>query len=410
MKRTRSHLRNHKRRGAVAVFTAVMLMVLFGMASLTIDVGHLYNMHLETQNLADAACLAGATAISDDEQGDYHARAMEIVAINQKAFNYEAPEDQIIQIGMWSVVKGKGGTFVALDEADWGKANAVRAVGVRNDVPFFFATIFGTSSTNVSREAVALASPPCGGIWGLENVNVPGNPSTDSYNSTEGPYSSLTAYSNGDICSGGSLTVSGSTDIDGQVSASDIIRLNGSALTISGSITELTAVVDSTLPDFGEVSMINDNDTIGLTDEGEEPLSDLDFRIGSDDNLTLAPGVYYFTEADFGAHATLTLTGKTTIYLVGSFNASGGGTINTTTDPGDLMIISSGTEVEITGDTEFYGSIFAPNADVKLTGSGSFYGAIIGKTVDMRGTFDFHADESSPLYDLVDVPPPLLVK
>ena len=43
-----------------------MLVVLIGFASLTIDVGYLYNVRAELQNTADAAALAGAQMLPDE--------------------------------------------------------------------------------------------------------------------------------------------------------------------------------------------------------------------------------------------------------------------------------------------------------------------------------------------------------
>ena len=51
-----------RRRGVVAVFALVMLVVLLGFAALTIDVGAMYNTRADLQHAADAAALAGASA------------------------------------------------------------------------------------------------------------------------------------------------------------------------------------------------------------------------------------------------------------------------------------------------------------------------------------------------------------
>ena len=49
-----------RRRAVAAVQVAVMLVVLVGVAALTIDGGHLMFVRGELQNAADAAALAGA--------------------------------------------------------------------------------------------------------------------------------------------------------------------------------------------------------------------------------------------------------------------------------------------------------------------------------------------------------------
>ena len=77
-------------------------------------------------------------------------------------------------------------------------ADAVRVVGVRFGIPLFFAVIMGNTHTDVSREAIAQFSPACGGIWGLQGIDVPGNIVTDSYDSIDGPYSVATGGEEGD--------------------------------------------------------------------------------------------------------------------------------------------------------------------------------------------------------------------
>jgi Flp pilus assembly protein TadG len=50
-----SRLKN--KRGAVAVIVAILLAVLIGFTALSVDVGHLYVVHNELQNAADAGAL-----------------------------------------------------------------------------------------------------------------------------------------------------------------------------------------------------------------------------------------------------------------------------------------------------------------------------------------------------------------
>ncbi|MHC4611215.1 MAG: hypothetical protein ACYS7M_12795, partial [Planctomycetota bacterium] len=218
------------------------------------------------------------------------------------------------------------------------------------------------SETNVEREAVAYNPGPCGGIWGLEDVTVPGNPMTDSFDSTEGlGYSEFSAKSNGDICSGGPVTVGGSVDINGDVMAAPgypVIQ-HGGALDISGAVTQWSGKLRVPAVEFGDVATNNDNGTIGLTDNGNDAFSGSGLFIAAEDNLTLAPGTYFFDSVGFGKHAgvkapgSLTVTGPTAIYLTGDFDITGSGTINSTGDPHDLTILSSGSRVMITGNAQF---------------------------------------------------------
>ncbi len=57
----------HLQRGTTAVLVVVTIPVLLGMAALTIDVGYIYNLRAQVQNTADAAALAGASAVKESQ-------------------------------------------------------------------------------------------------------------------------------------------------------------------------------------------------------------------------------------------------------------------------------------------------------------------------------------------------------
>jgi hypothetical protein len=59
----------------------------------------------------------------------------------------------------------------------------------------------------------------------------------------------------------------------------------------------------------------NDNGTIVLTDYGRDPWVGDPLRLIEDDNLTLSPGTYYFSDVRMVGQATLTVTGSTAIYV-----------------------------------------------------------------------------------------------
>ena len=132
--------------------------------------------------------------------------------------------------------------------------------------------------------------------------------------------------------------------------------------------------------------------------------SEKKLRIPAGDNLTLDAGTYFFTSIVFGAPSSLTLTGPAVFYLTGDFDANSTGTINTTQNPADLTIYSSGTSINMTGSVSFYGSIYAPNATITLKGNVDYYGALVGNVVEFGGNFGFHVDESLALIDTLKGP------
>ncbi len=60
--------RRHQRRGVSFAMVAVSMVVLLGMASLTVDVGMMYRARAEAQASADAAALAGAWELLDQDR------------------------------------------------------------------------------------------------------------------------------------------------------------------------------------------------------------------------------------------------------------------------------------------------------------------------------------------------------
>jgi hypothetical protein len=122
--------------------------------------------------------------------------------------------------------------------------------------------------------------------------------------------------------------------------------------------------------------------------------------LGSFDNLTLQPGDYYFTSVDMAGSATITVTGPTRIYISGPANFAGGGFINSSQDPHDLTIYSTGSTMSLTGTAGFAGAVIAPETDITLVGDSEYYGTIIGRTVDIQGNSIVHVDESI-VYELL---------
>lgn len=399
------------RRGAVIVLVAVSMITILIFGALAVDVGHLCAVVGDMQHTADGASLAGASAIRDEDPGSVRARALNIISAMQDSLGFDSLDDQVIELGTWSSITRE---FTSLADSGAVRPFAVRVVSHRSETPYFFAAIIGHYSADVFREAVAVGSGPCTGIWGIEGVKA-GSISTDSYDATAGPYEAATAGEDGDLCSGRELTINGSIDLHGDAMSGFgyDVEVNGSSGVITGLTTSNYLDVTSPEVDFGNVATANDNATIGLTDGGSSPWkkSGWHLDIQGQQTLTLAGGTYYFDSVKLSGGATIQITGPSKIYVSGSIDATGGTFVNEAKNPADFEIISSGTEVKITGGTGFYGSILAPYADVTLSGNDTgFYGGLVGKTVTLRGDFSIHVDESLPINDLFTPPQPTLVR
>ncbi len=392
-----THEQFRERRGVVAVVVVVMLTTLLMFGALAVDVGYICALTAEMQNTADAGALAGASALRAGVYDEWDDRAYSVISMNQEHQGFQSLDTQTVELGRWDKPTM---TFTAMDPTLAASANAVRVVSRRNDVSLFFAPIIGHNATDVAREAVALVTPSCAGLWGLSDVTVPGSVSIDSFNSTGGDYDAMAANADGDLCSNGTITVQGNATIEGDVLAIEVV-LNGGSMDISGVSEEADLAVTADAVDFGDVATVNDNALIPLTDNGAVAFNAADkfLKIPANDNLTLPAGTYYMKNITFDSPSTLSIAGPVTIYMYGDFDASGSGTINTTMNPADFTIMSSGTTVTIQGQVSFYGTIYAPNATVLLRGNADYYGAILADSIDFGGNFSFHLDESINLVD-----------
>ena len=163
-----------RHRGAVAVLSLVMLVVLLGFASLTLDVGALYSTRADLQNGADAAAMAGASAYTLPEMMSLR---MGKVTDSHEVFQHAVARAQATGLNNRSFAAG--GTDIPAEDVELGwinlesataeidtggspdKFNAVGVITKRSTdsangpVNFYFAPIFGKHSSNVSASAVA---------------------------------------------------------------------------------------------------------------------------------------------------------------------------------------------------------------------------------------------------------------
>jgi hypothetical protein len=73
---------------------------------------------------------------------------------------------------------------------------------------------------------------------------------------------------------------------------------------------------------------------------------------------------------------------------------AGGGMVNSSGVPACCMIYSAATAwITVAGESDFYGTIYAPDAPLTLAGTHDYYGAVVGAAVGMFGN-GIHYDEA----------------
>jgi len=388
------------------------MVTLIGFAALTVDLGYIFVSHGEMQAAVDAASLAGATA-APEGKAMATARAKTSGHMNSVAGDLLRNSEMNVEVGYFNAASN---TFSLPTGKEIAAPNAARVVGERKGIALFFAPVFGSETTNISRAATAIyGGGRCAGIWGLEGINGDGNLLTDSYDSSAGAYAAGNIYLNGDLCSNQDIVLQGNVSIGGDAMYGFGYSLTtyGSSYDIYGVTTEQNGNVP--IPDIDMVAAAasNDNLTIGLTDKGNDPFggTEWDFVVTGNDSLTIAGGTYYMTSALVDGQAKVIVTGPTTLYISGTAEFTGGGIINATQDPKNLVIYSTGPTVTIKGGAAFYGAIVAPQAVVTFVGGSDIFGTIMGRFVDLQGDTQIHVD-SGVVRDLFAIGPeaPVLVE
>lgn len=230
-----------------------------------------------------------------------------------------------------------------------------------------------------------------GGFYGRDKVTTSGGAKVDSFDSTQGPYNPLTATLQAKVVSNGDVTMTNSSGyVRGDVSAGGTVSIDG---TVTGTTTQGAAPVnfDSVTPcgpPFSSGAGITgagvsyDSSTGKLSSSGGSP-------------VTFANGTYCLGEISFSGGSNIVVNGAVEIYLTGKVAMSGGGLVNTTKSPSNLKFFSSSTnDFVLTGGSDAYAIVYAPDAKVNYTGGADFFGSIIGRELINTGGGTLHADSS----------------
>ena len=169
---------NKNQRGATALIVAVVLIILIGVGALAIDLGFAYFQRTNLQKAADAAALAGARALYQNDGKTIHPQDAEIDAKSIAVLNASGIDnDQIdVKIGHWAFGINDPNdnrfhewdldqnpnpvpvnlTLYTGDDLDGvtDHINAVQVI-VELESPSFFSRIWGSQGLSVNAEAVA---------------------------------------------------------------------------------------------------------------------------------------------------------------------------------------------------------------------------------------------------------------
>lgn len=249
------------------------------------------------------------------------------------------------------------------------------------------------------------------GILSLNSVTMSGQAKTDSYDSSLGLYNALLPNGTrnkgqeGDVATNGVIGLSGQVYINGDANPGAGHPLPSSpppSNYISGTYGTLQAplTVDP-IPTatINTVRTNNNNSNITITHNGHVTSysGGTAISVSGQDTMTLPGGTYYFTSVSTSGQAAINVTGPSIIYVDGgNVSISGQGMVNSTSNsqPKNLQLYSTGSTISLSGQSAFYGAIYAPTAAVTLTGQENFYGSLICGTDVDSGQSAVHFDVS----------------
>lgn len=367
--------------GITVVYAIIAMSALIAFSSLAVDYGRVQVAKYELQRAADAGARAAVAGVSG---GISNAQTL---AVNYAASNMadgtavSVDPNTDVEFGTWDSVAA---TFTVLSGAARSGANAIRVTAHRtaargNPVPTSIGAMIGRATCDVKATSIAVM-PPAFGLIGLNSVNVSVSGSTDSYDSSVAPYSTLSAGSKGSIASNGDITINGTGTIKGDahpgIGKSITVAAGATVTGYKTPLVKALAFAPPTLP----TSYYN---------AGAVNLSSGVYNV--------AAGDYYCTSVTISNSATFNCLGVVRLYCSGPVNVTGGyiGTYQNRPKNFQLFMTNS-SSVVMGGQANFYGQIYAPQSTFTQSGTAEIFGSVIANNLVFTGTWEggMHFDES----------------
>ncbi len=255
--------------------------------------------------------------------------------------------------------------------------------------------IVQTTATQTQTTTTVVTNPFGQAAHAAGTMVLSGNAVTDSFNSNNGPYNVNTnRASNGNIGTDSTavaaISLTGLAVVNGSASVgpggnptTGIVALPGSITGTQGTEPSAWNTPLSTIPS-------------GVTNQGA-------LSIAGNTIMNLPMGVYRFSSISITGNAQLRGTGPVKIYVTGNINIAGNGVGTANNAPPNMLIYGTvdpnnsanvTTSVAISGNGNFYGAIYAPQAAISVTGNGAVFGALTGNTVSFSGNGGLHWDQA----------------
>ena len=252
-------------------------------------------------------------------------------------------------------------------------------------------------------------------LFGDLDLGAKGTVFTDSYDSELGTYASQAknydetagmyfAGEGGDLGSNRNIVLRGGVSVIGKATPGPgyAVKISGATVYVRGSTAAASKPSD--------LQPIEYSPPIAASG---------DFKHGAKTPVKFDAGIYRFEDFEADGQGAVVFSGDVTLYIDDLFSIKGNGNIlltpdanvsiyhngkdfkltgngmvNATQRPTKFKLFSAATNVKITGNSEFYGAVYAPKATIDPAGTSAIYGSFVGRLVDINGTADFHYDDA----------------
>jgi hypothetical protein len=260
-----------------------------------------------------------------------------------------------------------------------------------------------TSKTNLFGQYAAFGGGSGGGS--SIGVDLSGLAYTDSYDSSIGLYNvggniglDGDVGTNADIRTVGGAIIGGDA-ITGPLGTYDNDPAVTGSISHDGSVTLPPVVVPSALTSLSSSGNIKGTASIASGNYKYDY-----FSLGSSEKITITgPANIYITGSNsikLTGSAEIIVsaasTGPVVIYVDGDVNAAGQGITNSTFLPSNFQLYGSKStptqDIKLSGGSQFFGAVYAPNGALNISGIADLYGSFIGDTMNMTGGGALHHD------------------
>ena len=360
-----------QRRGYVLVWTAIVMAVLLGLTSLSVDFARVQLVKTQLRRAVDAAARYGATGLSS---GNAVAWAQAAAADNSVNGSPLILESSDVQSGNWS-----NGTFTAnVVPANGLKITASLSAARGNAIPLLFGKAIGMGTCDVHANCTAFyVNNPPGGIVGYGSIQVQNNTLFASYNSLVNTNPTPnSASSNAVVGSNGTFDGGNNGIIKGNAFIGPSGSLTGFSLT-GHQVTQ--TLTQPTLPTWAP----------GLNPGAVPPV----FVVAS--NISLPGGTYWFNSLTITT-GSLTFTGPAVVSVNGPCDINGG-LYAANLIPANLRFYQYGNNTfgeSSTNIMNVVADIWAPNADFIMKNNGTFRGRAYFHSFTAKNNAQVYYDES----------------